>query len=68
MNNLETINKVFEGHEIRSIWDEDKEEYYFIVVDVIAALTNTKIPRNYWSDLKRKLIWKEVKCTKKSCS
>ncbi len=56
MNKLETINKVFEGHEIRSIWNEKKQDYYFSVVDIIAVLTNTKIPRNYWSDLKRKLI------------
>ena len=52
---LETITKLFEGSEIRSIWDSDKEEYYFSVVDVIGALTNANIPRNYWSDLKRKL-------------
>ena len=52
---LETITKLFEGSEIRSIWDSEKEEYYFSVVDVIGALTNANIPRNYWSDLKRKL-------------
>ena len=52
---LETITKLFEGSEIRSIWDSEKEEYYFSVVDVIEALTNANIPRNYWSDLKRKL-------------
>ena len=52
---LETISNLFEGNEIRSIWDADKEEYYFSVVDVISALTNSNIPRNYWSDLKRKL-------------
>ena len=52
---LETITKLFEGTQIRSIWDNEKEEYYFSVVDVISALTNANIPRNYWSDLKRKL-------------
>lgn len=41
--------------EIRIIWDSDKEDYYFSVVDVIAALTDSPRPRNYWSDLKRKL-------------
>ena len=58
MNNskLETISNLFEGKEIRSIWDSEKEEYYFSVVDVIAALTDVNIPRNYWSDLKRRLI------------
>ena len=54
-NKLETISNLFEGKEIRSIWDSDKRDYYFSVVDVISALTNSNIPRNYWSDLKRKL-------------
>ncbi len=55
-NKLETISNLFEGNEIRSIWDNEKEEYYFSVVDVISVLTDAKIPRNYWSDLKRRLI------------
>lgn len=55
-NKLETISNLFEGKEIRSIWNSEKEEYYFSVIDVIAALTDAKIPRNYWSDIKRKLI------------
>ena len=54
-NKLETISNLFEGSEIRSVWDSEKEEYYFSVVDVIGALTDSNIPRNYWSDLKRKL-------------
>ena len=54
-NKLETISNLFEGNEIRSIWDSEKEEYYFSIVDIIGALTNANIPRNYWSDLKRKL-------------
>ncbi len=54
-NKLETISNLFEDKEIRSIWDSEKEEYYFSVVDIIGALTNANIPRNYWSDLKRKL-------------
>ena len=54
-NKLETISNLFEDNEIRSIWDSEKEEYYFSVVDVISALTESNIPRNYWSDLKRKL-------------
>ena len=54
-NKLETISNLFEGKEIRSIWDVEKEEYYFSVVDVVGALTDSKIPRNYWSDLKHKL-------------
>lgn len=54
-NKLETISNLFEDSEIRSVWDSEKEEYYFSVVDVIGALTDSNIPRNYWSDLKRKL-------------
>ena len=40
-NKLETITNLFEGREIRSIWDSEKEDYYFSVVDVISALTNS---------------------------
>ena len=54
-NKLETISNLFEGKEIRSIWDNEKEEYYFSVVDVISALTDSNIPKRYWTDLKRKL-------------
>ena len=54
-NKLETISNLFEDSEIRSVWDSEKEEYYFSVVDVIGALTDSNIPRKYWSDLKRKL-------------
>ena len=56
-NKLETISNLFEGNEIRSIWDNEKEEYYFSVVDVISALTNNDYEksRNYWKWLKNKL-------------
>ncbi len=54
-NKLETISNLFEGSEIRSVWDSEKEEYYFSVVDVITVLTNSNVPKRYWSDLKRKL-------------
>lgn len=54
-NKLETITKLFEGNKIISIWDKEKEDYYFSVVDVIAALTNSSEPRKYWSVLKNRL-------------
>ena len=54
-NKLQTISNLFDGNEIRSIWDAEKEEYFFSVVDVISALTDSKIPKRYWTDLKRKL-------------
>lgn len=55
-NKLETISNLFEDSEIRSVWDSETEEYYFSVVDIIRALTDSKIPKRYWTDLKRKLI------------
>jgi hypothetical protein len=51
-NKKEVISNLFEDKEIRSIWDKDKEDYYFSVVDVISALTDSQNPRRYWSDLK----------------
>ena len=53
---LATITQLFEGKKIRSIWDAEKEDYYFSVVDVIETLTDSNIPKRYWTDLKRKLI------------
>ena len=50
---IETISNLFEGKEIRSIWDTEKEDYYFSVVDVVAALTDSNNPRNYWNMLKK---------------
>ena len=54
-NKLETITNLFEGREIRSVWNNKKEEYYFSVVDVISALTESNTPKRYWSDLKRRI-------------
>lgn len=54
-NKLETISNLFEGKEIRSVWDSEREEYCFSVVDVIGALTDSKEPRKYWSVLKNRL-------------
>ena len=55
-NKLKMISNLFEGKEIRSIWDAEKEDYYFSVVDVIETLTDSNIQKRYWTDLKRKLI------------
>lgn len=54
-NKLSTISNLFEEKEIRSIWDGEKGDYYFSVVDVIGALTESSRARKYWSDLKKKL-------------
>ena len=56
---LETISNLFEGKEIRSIWDSEKEDYYFSVVDVVSVLTESNNPRNYWNTLKRRMTEKE---------
>ena len=55
-NKLETLTNLFEGSAIRSIWDSEKEEYYFSVIDVISVLTESNIPKRYWTDLKKKLF------------
>lgn len=47
--------KLFDGKQIRTKWDEEKEEWYFSVVDVVGILTESSNPRRYWSDLKKKL-------------
>lgn len=47
--------KVFEDKKIRTQWNEKEEDWYFSVVDVCAIFSDSKTPRNYWSDLKRKL-------------
>lgn len=47
--------KLFETKKVRTQWDEEKELWYFSIIDVIEALTGTDRPRKYWSDLKVKL-------------
>ena len=47
--------QLFNDRRIRTIWDDKEEKWYFSVVDVIEALTETDRPRKYWSDLKAKL-------------
>jgi DNA-damage-inducible protein D len=47
--------KLFESKQIRSVWNEAEQKWYFAVIDVVAILTESQNPRRYWSDLKRKL-------------
>ncbi len=47
--------KLFGQNEVRSLWDDEAEEWYFSVIDVIAILTESKNPRKYWSVLKTRL-------------
>ena len=55
-NKLETISNLFEKKEIRSIWDKAKEDYYYCVIDVISALTNSSDASHYWRTLKSRMI------------
>lgn len=59
--------KVFEEKKVRTVWDSDKEEWYFSIVDVIAVLTESPNPRKYWSVLKTRLK-KEGSETATNCS
>jgi len=54
MTKKETV-KVFDDRSIRSIWDNDSELWYFSIVDVIAALTDSPNPQVYWRVLKKRL-------------
>ena len=47
--------KVFENRQVRTLWDEEKEDWWFSVVDVVAILTDSPNPRNYWKVLKHRL-------------
>jgi len=55
---MEENNKIqlFEGKQVRYVWDAEKEKYFFSVVDVIQVLTDSPRPRKYWNALKTKLI------------
>ncbi len=51
--------QVFENRKIRTHWDEEKEEWYFSIVDVVGVLTNQPTARNastYWAVLKKRLV------------
>src|ERR1043165_6462487 len=47
--------KLFHQSKVRTHWDEKSEQWYFSVIDVIEILTDSTIPKRYWSDLKNKL-------------
>ena len=54
MNDKNKI-KIFENKKIRTAWDEEKENWYFSIVDVIAVLTESKNPQTYWRVMKKRL-------------
>ncbi len=47
--------KLFEEKRVRTVWDGDREEWFFSIIDVIAVLTESGNPRKYWSVLKTRL-------------
>ncbi len=49
------VTKIFGERKIRTVWDDKAEKWYFSVVDVIAVLTESENPRNYWKVLKNRL-------------
>ncbi|MBP6903865.1 MAG: phage antirepressor protein [Bacilli bacterium] len=51
--------KFYENKEIRSVWDNEKEEWYFSVVDVVGVLTDSKNPRDYWYRVKKRMSEEE---------
>ena len=53
--NKETAIKLFEQKQIRSIWDEEDEKWYFSIVDVVGVLSDSENPNNYWKVLKNRL-------------
>ena len=54
MTQKESI-RLFEERKVRAIWDDEQEEWYFSIVDVISILTGSPNPRKYWSVLKTRL-------------
>ena len=54
MSNTESL-QLFEEQPIRTAWDSEAEEWYFSIVDVVGALTESPNPNNYWKVLKKRL-------------
>jgi hypothetical protein len=52
----QTEIKIFEQKQVRTYWDEKAEKWYLSVIDIISTLTESSIPKRYWTDLKKKLI------------
>lgn len=55
MMSKENSIKIFEQKQVRTHWDGEQEKWYFSIIDVIEILTESSIPKRYWSDLKKKL-------------
>lgn len=51
----ETAIKIFEQKQIRSIWSDEEEKWFFSIVDVVGVLSESENPNNYWKVLKNRL-------------
>ena len=47
--------RFYDNREVRAVWEESHNEWYFAIVDIIAAITKSESPRKYWSVLKLRL-------------
>lgn len=47
--------KLYENNEIRSIWDEEREEWFFSIGDIVRILTDSVNPRDYWYRVKKRM-------------
>ena len=58
MKDLQTIIKIFETKQVRTIWNKEEEKYYISVIDIISVLTNNdyQVSRNYWKITKKRLL------------
>ena len=54
LKNRNTL-QIFEDKKIRTAWDEEQEEWYFAIVNVIAVLTDSPNPQTYWRVMKKRL-------------
>lgn len=64
---IKTSIRFFDDKEVRAVWDDEKSKWWFLVVDIIRVLTDSKDPRKYWSVLKTRLKQKDNQLTTK-CS
>ena len=59
--------RLFEKKNVRTVWDDEEEKWYFSIVDVVAVLTDSSNPQTYWRVLKNRLI-KEGNETVTNCN
>ena len=54
MSNKKSI-RFYKDHEVRAVWDEEESKWWFSIVDIVGAITDSPNPRKYWSVLKTRL-------------